>query len=745
MATETLYVTSVPTPGALVTSANAVGAPNGVFTENVDNTPWTATFDLGNPVGNQANGTHTITLRVRKETGTGTPTVATITLYAGATSLGAIGAGNWSVTSTTGEDVAATFAASLLSGYDLSTVAVEVATTAVGGGGTARTAVQLDAITWSGDFTTVSNFTTTAALTGDGSLGAVDPNAPLMAESDDFERTDIGAGWRVYGAGVTILTGAVTGGTTTSAMCRETATSTDNQVSRMVYAGGSVCGVSVQMPRAAGGTNVGAQGAWYTFRMASASTMNLFRKDVDVTSSTTLATAYSYTPTAGDVFEVTYSQVAGVWTLRGYVNRASNPTPVIEHAPASPLTGQRGVGTQVANATQSTVRIIESWSGGDIQPTDFTRTVALSGEGSLEAVAVGPRTVDAALTGSGTLGVAVPAGEWDGPWVGADAWGPHGQEQGTATLSGSGALTTVRTVAFARTVTLSGDGSLTASQTAAVAQPVALTGSGTLAAAGSPAWAGAVGLSGSGTLTTTQAPRPATTAALTGSGSLTAAQAPAAPTTTALTGSGTLTTVQRVTASATATLTGGGALTGTPGSSAPGSATLTGSGTLTTTSTPRPTSTAALSGSGTLSSTTKPALPATATLTGTGSLSAGGAGTSGTSAALTGAGSLTATGRAALTVVVALAGSGSLGATAAPAAPAGATLAGAGSLTTTAVVAVAIAIALTGSGDLTAEGSIPLPGVKQFTATASLRTRTNTATAGARRTTATLTRRSVNA
>lgn len=154
MATETLHATAL-TSGAVATSTNALGAPNGTWTTDVDQVSWTARFALGNPVGNQANGTHTITLRVRKETGTGTPSVTSVDLYVAGALLGNI-KGGVLVTSTTGQDIACTFADTLIDGIDLSTLEVQITTLGVGGSGSARTCVQLDGITWSGDFTTVS-------------------------------------------------------------------------------------------------------------------------------------------------------------------------------------------------------------------------------------------------------------------------------------------------------------------------------------------------------------------------------------------------------------------------------------------------------------------------------------------------------------------------------------------------------------------------------------------------------------
>lgn len=156
MATENLYATSL-TSGAVATSANALGAPDGTFTTDVDNSSWTARFALGNPTNPTPTGSHTITLRVRKETGTGTPAVTSCRLYAGATDLGLISSGSTNVTSTTGVDVTYTFSSSLLSGVDLSTIDVEIVTTASGGSPSARSCIQLDGITWSGNFNPAPN------------------------------------------------------------------------------------------------------------------------------------------------------------------------------------------------------------------------------------------------------------------------------------------------------------------------------------------------------------------------------------------------------------------------------------------------------------------------------------------------------------------------------------------------------------------------------------------------------------
>jgi hypothetical protein len=152
MATENLYATSL-TSGSVSTSANALGSTSGTWTTDADNTSWTARFAMGNPTaGTGGNGTHTVTVRVRKETGTGNPTVDSVTLYEGSTSKGVISSGSTSVTSTTGQDIVCTFNTATIGVTDWSNVEIQIATTQSGGGPSARSAVQLDYIHWSGDF-----------------------------------------------------------------------------------------------------------------------------------------------------------------------------------------------------------------------------------------------------------------------------------------------------------------------------------------------------------------------------------------------------------------------------------------------------------------------------------------------------------------------------------------------------------------------------------------------------------------
>ena len=152
MAAETLYATSLVS-GAIGTPANALGAQNGVFTTDVDNTSWTARFAMGNPVGTQANNTQSFAVRVRKEAGTGNPTVTNFVVYAGGVQVYAEATVS-TITTTVGVTLTYIVPAENLAGVDLSTVEVEISAVNSGGSPSARSTVQLDSITWSGDFTT---------------------------------------------------------------------------------------------------------------------------------------------------------------------------------------------------------------------------------------------------------------------------------------------------------------------------------------------------------------------------------------------------------------------------------------------------------------------------------------------------------------------------------------------------------------------------------------------------------------
>lgn len=171
MPTETLYATSL-TAGAVSSSGNALGAPNGTWTTDTGNTNWTARFAMGNPVGNPATGTHTISIQTRKEPGqSGTPVLSAINLYSGTFLLGQINGNSYNITSTTGTPISATFDAStLLSGISLASIEVEVVTVGAGGSPSVRASVQIDSITWTGNFDATVSHSGSVGLSGSGTI-----------------------------------------------------------------------------------------------------------------------------------------------------------------------------------------------------------------------------------------------------------------------------------------------------------------------------------------------------------------------------------------------------------------------------------------------------------------------------------------------------------------------------------------------------------------------------------------------
>jgi hypothetical protein len=142
-----LYFVSHVT-GNVSTPDNALGAPDGICTtdENAA-TSWTSRWRLDSRIG-VADGVQSITLRMRKGSNSGNPTVSSVRLFQGGSVLAtlSLASGSTTITSTTGEDLVYNFAGSLLTG--LVDVDIEVATASAGGGPTARNAACLDAGTW---------------------------------------------------------------------------------------------------------------------------------------------------------------------------------------------------------------------------------------------------------------------------------------------------------------------------------------------------------------------------------------------------------------------------------------------------------------------------------------------------------------------------------------------------------------------------------------------------------------------
>lgn len=158
MTARTMYADSSIT-GTVTTPTAAIGAADLTFTTDTGNTSWTHRWSMGNPTaGDVANGTQTITVSGRKELlQTGTPTLAA-NLYENGTLIGALFAAT-NVTSDVSQDIAGTFSPASVS--NLNNVEIELVCAAAGGAPGARTSVQIDSITWTGDFLADQAFTVT--------------------------------------------------------------------------------------------------------------------------------------------------------------------------------------------------------------------------------------------------------------------------------------------------------------------------------------------------------------------------------------------------------------------------------------------------------------------------------------------------------------------------------------------------------------------------------------------------------
>jgi len=132
--------------GNVTSPDNALGPPNGVFTFDVGNSSWTSRWQMQLPPTSWYSGTQSVKVLARKETGqSGTPQVTGLNLYQGGVLIRNLLDASYDVTSGTGEDVSGDFEASEVQS---GTIEIEVVTSAAGGNPNTRTAVQIDAITW---------------------------------------------------------------------------------------------------------------------------------------------------------------------------------------------------------------------------------------------------------------------------------------------------------------------------------------------------------------------------------------------------------------------------------------------------------------------------------------------------------------------------------------------------------------------------------------------------------------------
>lgn len=159
--TENIYLDSSIT-GSCSTPNNALGAADGTFTTDTSNTSWDHTWHYPAPStgGVSESATQTFVLRVRKQSGSGTPTIDTISVGfnqgGGTWSSHSISGSPWSVTSLTGENITVTDVFSGTFGFSTRVddqLRFRLITTAAGGGPSNRAAVQVDAVNWQAEVT----------------------------------------------------------------------------------------------------------------------------------------------------------------------------------------------------------------------------------------------------------------------------------------------------------------------------------------------------------------------------------------------------------------------------------------------------------------------------------------------------------------------------------------------------------------------------------------------------------------
>jgi hypothetical protein len=141
MATAILYAIS-HVEGNVTTPNAALGAPDGVFTGNIDAEDWTSRWRLDLPPDGQVDVAQSLTVTCRKQTGSGTPELEAI-LYVNDALVGSLG--TVTVTSATGQDDVFTMN---LTARDGDNVSIELVCTAVGGNPNTRASVQIDSIRW---------------------------------------------------------------------------------------------------------------------------------------------------------------------------------------------------------------------------------------------------------------------------------------------------------------------------------------------------------------------------------------------------------------------------------------------------------------------------------------------------------------------------------------------------------------------------------------------------------------------
>jgi hypothetical protein len=417
---------------------------------------------------------------------------------------------------------------------------------------------------------------------------------------------------------------------------------------------------------------------------------------------------------------VPYDPVAHRW-LRV---RQSGATQYFEARPAG------GAWTTLGSGTPSTV-LTALWVGFDaygddtdatkyfeidnlnVEPgngNNHTGSASLSGSGTLTTSGTPRPAASAALTGSGTAtATATPSHTGSAPLTGSGSTTTAGTPaitSATAAPSGSGSTATAGTPTVSgATASPSGSGTLTAAGAASTVGSGTLSGSGATSASGRPSWSATSTLSGSGTLTGAGAPAAVGTASLAGSGTLGGIATPRPTGAASPTGSGTLSAVGTVLTAAAAS--GSGSLTGSGLPRHTGTATATGSGTVVATAIVGFAGAAGYSSSGIFSAAgSATGYTAVGNLSGLGGLTAVGRPAAASTVTTSGSGTASTSTIPAMVGVGSTTGSGGLGATGSPSILGAGALSGSGTLVTTATLRIIGATSPSGTGALVAAGTV---------------------------------------
>ncbi len=186
MAIETLRADTVLDPGACLTPANAIGAPDGVFTENADQTNWAARWGFTNPVNPlTTDQTHTCTVTLRRSAAGGNDPTVQVDLYsAGALVTNIVPAG----TTITG-DVSTTRQGTFTTANVTNVNDLEILVTATGSTGktTVRRNVQVDGFAVAVDTSPPD----TVAPTNPTGLAATDVANPVLTWTASTDATGV--------------------------------------------------------------------------------------------------------------------------------------------------------------------------------------------------------------------------------------------------------------------------------------------------------------------------------------------------------------------------------------------------------------------------------------------------------------------------------------------------------------------------------------------------------------------------